>query len=248
MIFQGGKNMSTAAIQVESMQNATTVQEAPNGKPSKVSGRTVGEPQLSEEAAKYYEELKRKYGNMEFVLVSSDMKELAKAQAGSYANPNRMVVLIDEEKIEKMAADENYRKQYEGIISSSASKLQVMKSQITSPNVKGYGILFNDGGNASFFAVIDKSLAAQRERIADKREKAAADKKADAKKDAKKAAEERRDQKLKEKKRAEEEVTVTAPTLEDLLQKIDDINYAGMSDQIWSEQERMLGQSIDFRG
>lgn len=61
-------------------------------------GRTIGQPELSEKGQKYYEELKKKFSNMDFILVSNDMKEIAKAQAGKYANPNKMVVLIDEEK------------------------------------------------------------------------------------------------------------------------------------------------------
>lgn len=61
-------------------------------------GKTVGEPKLSEEGKKYYEELKKKYGNYDFVLVSSDQKENAKANASKYANSFKTVVLIDEEK------------------------------------------------------------------------------------------------------------------------------------------------------
>lgn len=53
---------------------------------------------------------------MDFILVSKDQKANAQANAASYANAGKMVVLIDEEKVERMAADENYRKQYEGII------------------------------------------------------------------------------------------------------------------------------------
>lgn len=79
------------------------------GKTGTVTGRTIGNPKLSEKAAKYYEELKRKYSNMDFILVSEDQKEKARAQAGSYANASKMVVLIDEDKIERMAEDENYR-------------------------------------------------------------------------------------------------------------------------------------------
>lgn len=135
-------------------------------------GRTIGNPQLSEEGQKYYEELKKKYSNMDFILVSKDMKETAKAQAGSYANPNRLVVLVDEEKIERMATDENFRRQYEGIIANAAVKLpQMQKSVGSNPAVKGFGMQINDGGNASFFAVVDKSLAMQRERIQKNREK-----------------------------------------------------------------------------
>ena len=79
------------------------------GKKVDVKGKTIGQPKLSEKAAKYYEELKSKYKNMDFILVSKDMKEMAKANAGSFANPQKMVVLIDEEKIERMAEDEKYR-------------------------------------------------------------------------------------------------------------------------------------------
>ena len=95
--------------------NTTTQYETAKTSKSKISGRTIGDVKLSDEAAKYYEQLKEKYSNMEFVLVSKDMKEQAQAQAASFANPAKMVVLIDEEKIEKMATDENFRAQYEGV-------------------------------------------------------------------------------------------------------------------------------------
>ena len=57
------------------MSGAENVKETE--KKNRVSGRTVGNPQLSEKASKYYEQLKAKFGNMEFVLVSKDMKEQA---------------------------------------------------------------------------------------------------------------------------------------------------------------------------
>ena len=53
-----------------------------NQKTRVTTGMTVGEPELSEKAQKYYEQLRRKYGNMDFVLVSPDKKEEAKANAG----------------------------------------------------------------------------------------------------------------------------------------------------------------------
>ena len=52
-------------------------------KKTKVGGRTIGEPALSENAAKYYAELKKKYGNLDFILVSRDQKEFAKANASN---------------------------------------------------------------------------------------------------------------------------------------------------------------------
>ena len=73
---------------------------------------------------------------MDFILVSTDQKEYAKSKAASYANANKMVVLIDEEKIEKMASDENYRKQYEGIIANAASGLSQLGKQLSATGAK----------------------------------------------------------------------------------------------------------------
>ena len=169
------KTSDTASIKDTSTVNNTKA----DGKVA-VNGQTIGNPRLSEKASKYYDQLKKKYSNMNFILVSEDQKEYAKAQASNYANANNMVVLIDEDKIERMAEDENYRKQYEGIIANAASGLSQLGQSIaaTGANVKGYGMQVNDGGTASFFAVLKKSGAAQKERIA---------KKAEQKKEAKKA-------------------------------------------------------------
>ncbi len=213
-------------------------------------GRTLGNPELSEKAQKYYEELKKKYSNMDFVLVSKDMKGVAKAQAGSYANPHRMVVLIDEEKVERMASDENYRKQYEGIISSAAVKLPQMQKKLSGKSgVKAFGMQINDGGNASFFAVVDKSLAAQRERIKKGAVKKAAERKQAAKKEAKRTAEEKRaEARAKKAEEDKDSVTVTTSSMDELLRKIDDTIYEAMSDSAQTESEKMIGQHINFWG
>ena len=118
-------------------------------------GKTIGKAQLSETGAKYYEELKKKYSNMDFVLVSKDMKDYAKQNASSFGNANRMVVLIDEEKIERMATDENYRAKYEGLIARAQSQMPQLKSIAEqNGNVKAIGMQVNDNGTASFFASI----------------------------------------------------------------------------------------------
>ena len=95
---------STSAAAVEAKKKTEQTQ---NEKSGSVSGKTIGSPKLSKKAADYYESLKKKYSNMDFILVSEDKKEQAKAQASSYANASKMVVLIDEDKVERMAEDEN---------------------------------------------------------------------------------------------------------------------------------------------
>lgn len=243
-VSQAENNVQTGSA-YEAQSSHRTQKKAEN------YGRTIGQPQLSDEAKEYYEELKKKYSNMDFILVSKDMKDLAKAQAGSYANPNKLVVLIDEEKIERMATDENFRKQYEAIINNAASGLSKFKTQLGSKAsvVKSYGMQVNDGGNASFFAVVDKSLAAQRERIAKKRTEKAAEKKASEKKAAKKAAEEKRAEKRAAKTEEDEDtITITASSIEELVQKINDVIYEEMSNSVQTKEEKLLGRHIDFRG
>ena len=233
------------------------------GKTGTVTGRTIGNPKLSEKAAKYYEELKRKYSNMDFILVSEDQKEKARAQAGSYANASKMVVLIDEDKIERMAEDENYRRQYEAIIANAGSGIAQMKSSLeaSGTKVKGYGMQVNDGGTATYFAVLQKSSDAQKERIEKKREKAAEEKKTEARRAQKDAQEKRirdgknenaaeRVNKTDETAEADWEntVTITASSIGELLKKIGDYQQNERMNTVQTKEERLVGGHIDYKG
>ena len=237
----GNTGKADAASSSEKTSDTQKTSEA--GKKSSVSGKTIGSPKLSEKAARYYEQLKSKYSNMDFILVSADQKEQAKAQAGSYANANKMVVLIDEEKIEKMAEDENYRKQYEGIIANAATGLSSMSSKIsaTGASVKGFGMQVNDDGTASYFAVLKKSSAAQKQRIEKNAEK----------KKAQKEAQKERLEKSKDKTGNvsdddDDTVTITASSIDELLDKIQAQNQLFMSDNVQTEDEKKVGQKFDF--
>lgn len=246
-----GQAAEAAAVSAYEQTQSTAKAEKTTGK-SKVSGKTIGEPQLSEKAQKYYEQLKKKYGNMDFILVSKDMKAVAQSQAGSYANANKMVVLIDEDKIERMAEDENYRKKYEGIISGATSQMQQLKSSLTASGakVKGYGMQVNDGGNTSFFAVIDKSLQAQKKRIEKKAQQRAEDKKKAQKEEKEKRAEKAKAEKEGKAdgpgKPKEDLVTVTASSIDELLNKINDTMFAAMSDNMETEAEKRVGHNFDY--
>lgn len=217
-----------------------------------VKGKTIGQPKLSEKAAKYYEELKSKYKNMDFILVSKDMKEMAKANAGSFANPQKMVVLIDEEKVERMAEDEKFRKQYEGVIASAQKQLPQLKQALGQfSNVKGFGVQVKDNGVTSFFAVMSKSFNDQAARL----EKRRVEKKAEKKEAEKKAEKKERQEKLEQKREehriqsmeAEEEV-ISADSIDELVRMVEDFNYLFVSDTTMTEAEKGLGTIIDFKG
>ncbi|MCH5333773.1 MAG: hypothetical protein J1D89_07430 [Agathobacter sp.] len=206
-------------------------------------GNTIGDVKLSDKAAKYYETLKNKFSNMDFVLVSNDQVEGAEQKAAKYAKTGRTLVLIDADKIEKMAEDENYRKKYEGIIGNANAQLQSMQEQLASgtmQNVKTFGIKVDDHGNASYFAVIDKSLAQQRERI----EKKAEDKKAE-EKAAK--AEEAKEAKKPGKTNGEDLETISASSVEELIRRLNNSYFSSMSDNVFTDQELQVGQQFDFR-
>ena len=226
-------------------------------------GNTIGDVKLSDKAKDYYNQLKGKFHNMEFIAVSKDMKAQVQANAAAYGNANKMVVLIDEEKLERMATDESFRKKYEGIIAMSQTKMAEAKNSLTSSgaSVKNFGMSVDSNGKESFFATVEKSQDLQKKRI----EKKAAEKKeqkAKEKKKAEKEAREERLQKAKDKKTdktADEEdpqniddgkeyVTIEAKSMDELFSKVQKYSYSEALNRVFTDSERMVGGHVDFRG
>lgn len=225
------------AYAAQAAQSAAKAKET--GKTTKTSGqKEVGNPQLSEKAQKYYDQLKKKFSNMDFILVSADKKEEAQANLSQYASNKSLVVLIDDEKIEKMAEDEAYREKYEGILRGATTQFAQMEKDLgnNADSVKAFGMSFDDNGNASFFAVIDKSLAAQRKRIEEKAAQKAEDKKKAEKQEKKERAEEKNS----------DNVTVTASSWDELLKKINDTITMAQSDTVRTQEETWVGQKFDY--
>lgn len=166
-------------------------------------GKTIGKPTLSKKAAEYYEKLQKKFGNMQFILVSEDQKQSAEANAAAYASKTKTTVLINEDKIEEMANDENVAKKYEGIIENSAKKLPDLKKQLEqtvgADALKGIGMQVNDNGAVSFFATVRDQAAASNEALKKRQAAKKAAKKAADKQAAKKADQEKKADALKEK-------------------------------------------------
>ena len=226
-------------------------------------GMTIGDVQLSDKAKDYYNSLKSKYHNMEFIAVSKDMKAQVQQNAASYGNANKMVVLIDEEKLERMATDESYRKKYEGIIAMAQTKMSEAKMGLASSgaSVKNFGMSVDSNGKESFFATVNKSSDLQKKLT----EKKAAEKKAQKlqeKKKAEKKAQEERIQKARDKKAEKEDtdkddsrikddegyVTFEADSMDELLSKVQTYSYNNASGKVMTQAEQMVGTKIDFRG
>ncbi|MBQ0042334.1 MAG: hypothetical protein KBS85_03275 [Lachnospiraceae bacterium] len=201
MISQSVNDSIKSAYGINSaMKNSNPIQNTQKDSVSdlqqkygKVSGRTFGNAKLSEKAASYYDELKKKFSNLDFVLVANDSVDQASAMGGALGNKGKTTVLIDVDKIERMAEDEDFRKQYESVIDKGSKQLESMASRLVDDDsIASYGMIVGENGETSFFAVIDKSLQAQRERIDAKREE-----KREAKREAdKEAAKDRLEEKI----------------------------------------------------
>lgn len=208
-------------------------------------GTTVGDVSLSDKAKEYYAKLKEKFHGVDFVLVSRDMKEQVEANASRYGNASKPIVLIDDEKIEKMANDPEYAKKYEGIISSSLSKLEAARNSIAASGatIKNFGMSVGEDGKTSFFAVLEKASDAAnkiREKNLEKHK-------------AEKAEEKKKTEKKKEKERLEElaeddkeYIEFRSESLEDLIDKVS--KYAFDASAVSLEAQEGLGQTIDFKG
>lgn len=229
-------------------------------------GNTIGDVKLSDKAADYLDKLKSKFHNMAFITVSKDMKAQVQQNAASYGNANKMVVLIDEEKLERMATDESYRKKYEGIIAMSQSKIDAAKNSLKSAGaiIKNIGMSVDSNGKESFFATVEKSNDLQKKQI----EKKAAEKKAQKAKEKKKAekkVQEERIQKARDKKTEKsdstdeddkvieekdnrEYITFDADSADSLLSKIQSYSYNLSASKVMTDAEKMLGTQVDYKG
>lgn len=236
-------------------------------------GNTIGDVELSDAAKDYYDKLKSKFNNSEFILVSKDMKAQVQQNAAAYGNANKMVVLIDEEKLEKMATDDSYRKKYEGIISMSQTQLANAKNSLASSgaSIKNFGMSVDSNGNTNFFATLEDSSKSQ-QKLLEKKAAAKKEQKAKEKKKAEKAAQEDRlekarnskkadkaekaDKNAKTEKAADEEVETEeqayvmfeADSLDQLIQKVQSYSYDNAALNVRTESEKAVGQHFDFRG
>ena len=224
-------------------------------------GTVIGNVELSDKAKDYYDKLKAKFHNMDFILVSKDMKSQVAANAAAYGNASKQVVLIDDEKLEKMATDESFRKKYEGIIAMSQLKLQEAKNSLASSgaSVKNFGMSVGSDGKTSFFATLEISNNNAKALEKKQAEKKAA--KVKEKKQAEKKAKEEQLEKIREEKKTSEKeevsnelvddkeyVEIKADSIDELISKVSRYAYDYSANNVLTEGEKRVGQKFDFRG
>ena len=178
---------------------------------------------LSEDAKNLLKELKKKYGNMNFVIANYETDEEAEQYlsrgTGEYS------VLLTPDELEKMAADEDYKRQNLGILDDAISKLDEMKAQLGGKGeaVSRIGIAIDSEGKISYFAELEKVNEKQRERIEKKREKS-------------------RDESRVESREKSKRTMVRADSVEALLERIEEVDWSAVKE----EEKQLQGHKIDF--
>lgn len=201
---------------------------------------------LSDKAKALLEELKKTYSNMDFFVADYSTEE--EAQEYLSRGTKEYSVLIDPETLEQMAADEDTKNMYLGIIDSAVTQIDDVKEQLgdDADNVSRIGITIGNDGSVSFFAELEKSSEKQRERIEEARE----EKRAEEKEKEKKAEEEEDEERLEEKQDSKmprynsgvKRTSVQANSIEELLEKIQSVDW----DSIKSETPAEVGGKYDF--
>ena len=203
--------------------------------------------ELSDGAKKLLDELKEKYGNMDFFVANYSSDE--EAEHIMSRGTKEYSVLIEPEILEQMAADEEVKNKYMNIIDESTGKLDEIKEQLkeSGQEVDSIGMKIDAEGTVKFFAKIrEQNDRYQKQVAADKEAAKAEEAKAEKRKEREEAMEKLREGPGKPygKKEApyEKTTTVYADSVEELLDKIQNVDWS----QIEATPVKEFGHKIDF--
>lgn len=198
--------------------------------------------QLSDKAKALLQELKKQYGNMDFIVADYDSEE----EAASYLSrgTKEYSVLIDTDELERMAEDEEVKNQNLALLDEAVGKLDDLKEQLkdteNGDQVVQLGVTIGKDGEVSFFAELEKVSERQKEfvdKIREEKKEAAADAKTA---DAEKAAAQNYDAHNVEKGKR---TTVYAASTEELLEKIAGVDWDNIKEETTTN---MPGGHFDF--
>ena len=185
------------------------------------------ESKLSEKAQKFLEELRKKYGDFDFIVANAgEGKSLLKGSNKEFS------VIFSTDELERMAADEKYAaekmRRVQTVVEMSDRICKEFgygrawdKNAAEGNNgvISKIGISFDEDGNMSLFAELEKTSEKQREHIERAREK-----RAEEKKSADKKAEDKENHSVKR-------VQIEAKSEEELYESIRKIDWDNVSEE-----------------
>lgn len=222
-------NYYEKSVQTEKESARTAETKSAAGRDAKTG------PTLSTAAQKLLKELHNTYTNMDFIVADYETEEEAASLLSR--GTSRYSALLTPEELEKMAADEDVKKENLKLLDDAVSKLDEMKSQLgdKGEEISRVGISIGKDGEVSFFAELEKNSERQRERIEKHRED-----KREAAREAEKTEAEERYKSMR--KPAEKRTTVFASSVEELAKKIGEVDW----DSVKEESQISAGQRFDF--
>lgn len=178
--------------------------------------------QLSLRAQQLLDELRNKYRNMDFMVADYETDE--EAQSYLSRGTKEFSVLIDPETLEEMAANEEVKEKYLGIIEDATAKFKDMEDQLgdKKDDVVRMGMTIDKDGTVKYFAELSKMNEAQRERIEQAKERKQEEQKKASGED-KRARGKEDDRFIKEGMRS---VRVQSDSLEGLLEAIKNVDWS----------------------
>ena len=162
-----GKNVGKSGKKDERKENNTDraefssfMQDKTIGGGLKVGAASANTAKLSQKAQDYLEKLKKKYGNMDFIIEDYSTDEQAdKLLAKGKGEYN---VLITPDLLERMADDEDTAAEYEAMIDKSVESIEGVREGLGEDRdmVSKYGVSFDANGNMSIRAMLAGDLTA----------------------------------------------------------------------------------------
>lgn len=203
---------------------------------------------LSDRAKELLKELQKKYGNMDFIIADYETDEEASALLAR--GTKEYSVLIEPDVLEQMAADDEVKEKYMGLIEESTSQLTDMKEKLeeAGEEVTHLGVSIGADGTTKFFAKLEQMSEKQRERIQNAKE---------ARKQEREEAEEKAAEKLEEKRLEEQtenkdniwmkpnkskSLFVQADSIDELIEKIKNVDW----NKVEEKNVVSTGANFDF--
>lgn len=228
--------------------NTRTYRNQTNKTGQAAKANSAGNVKLSDKAKALLEELRAKYADTDFMVAdySSDEEAQQYLSQGNKA----FSVLIDPEDLEAMANDEQVKNKTLSLLDEARQNLTSLQDQLEEDggtHVKNLGVTINTDGKVSYFAELEKMSQNQKDRIEKIRENKA-DEKAEAAKKAEKQKQEEAMDAVKADRfhtnlpQIDKHTTVQADSIEELLDKIRNVNW----DEIPEEKAAPMGRRFDL--
>ncbi len=192
--------------------------------------------QLSSQAKKLLDELKKKYSNMDFIVADYENDEEASAYLAR--GTKEFSVLIDPETLEEMASDEDAKAKNIAILEDSVGQLKDMSDKLgdKKDEVTHLGVSIGKDGSVSFFTELEKIGERQKEWIEKSRESRKEEKASKEKTALEKKMQENAPYEKTQKTR------VQADTIEELIEKINAVDW----NKVKAEEKPEEGGRFDF--